>query len=796
VNASASKQSFVALTGNPNCGKTTLFNALTGLRAKVGNYAGVTVERKEGALRGADGITILDLPGTYSLSPKSLDEEVSRDILFHRLADVPAPSLVVVVVDASNLERNLYYATQVIELGYPTILGLNMTDVAEQNGHRVDAVALAKELGVPVLPLIASQGEGVSELTRQIVTSLSSSRREEAPSSNSELRTPNSKPSQSLLTSAATGRLFVSLPVAFSTELVALTGALEKAFPKRWTSPQAEALLLLSDDKALASNTAHYPAELSAAVTAARARLEAAGVDWRIAAIEARYARIADIVAATVTEEAIAHETVSDKLDRVFTHKFWGLAIFVGLMALMFQGIFSFAEIPMGWIETAVNALGEWVSGLMPTGDLNDLLVKGVIAGVGAVIIFLPQILLLFLFISLLEDTGYMARAAFLMDRLMSKIGLHGKSFIPMLSSYACAIPGIMATRTIETPKDRLVTILVAPLMSCSARLPVYAVLIAACVPETKLGGVFGLQGLTLLAMYLLGTVMALVMAWVFKKTLLKGETPMLIMELPPYKRPVATTILRHMWDRSKLFLRRAGTVILGINIVLWFLATYPKSAQLEQEFENRRSAFVLTVKPGPTDKRGEVTDVGSLKMVFKELSTNAIVKLYPENHAALGALYEKLEALEKEEQGAKLRHSFAGRLGHLIEPAIAPLGFDWKMGIGIVASFAAREVFVSTMSVVYNVGEADDSEAGVASLAQVLQKEKRDDGKPAYTPLVGVTLMVFYVFALQCVSTIAVVRRETNSWKWPLFQLLYMTALAWVMAFLTYQGGKLLGWG
>ena len=773
-----SPQLYVALTGNPNCGKTTLFNALTGLRAKVGNYAGVTVERKEGALKGAEGITILDLPGTYSLSPKSLDEEVSRDILFHRLDDVPAPALVVVVVDASNLERNLYYATQVIELGYPTILGLNMTDVAEQNGHTVNAAALAQQLGVPVLPLIASVGEGVAALTQEITAFLGRRRGDES-------QTPNSQ------------FLFGSQPAAFAAELSVLSTALVKAFPRRWTAPQAEALLLLSDDKALASSTAHYPAELAAAVTAARARLEAAGMDWRTVAIEARYARIADIIAASVTEEVMTHETMSDRLDRVFTHRVWGIAIFVGLMWLLFQSIFTFAKVPMDFLSNTVDGFGGWVGGLMAPGDLNDLLVNGVIKGVGAVVIFLPQILLLFLFISLLEDTGYMARAAFLMDRLMSRVGLHGKSFIPMLSSYACAIPGIMAARTIETPKDRLVTILVAPLMSCSARLPVYAVLIAACVPDLKLGGVIGLQGLTMLSMYLLGTVMALVMAWVFKKTLLKGETPMLIMELPPYKRPVATTILRHMWDRSKLFLRRAGTVILGINIVLWFLATYPKNAELEQKFENRRSELVQTVRPGITDKRAVETEIAQLKMVFKDLSTNAITTVFPDNHVALGALYEKLEALEKEEQGAKLRHSFAGRLGHLIEPAIAPLGFDWKMGIGIVASFAAREVFVSTMSVVYNVGDTDaGDEAATTSLAKTLREEKRADGTPAYTTLVGVSLMVFYVFALQCVSTIAVVRRETNSWKWPLFQLLYMTALAWGMAFITYQGGKLLGWG
>jgi ferrous iron transport protein B len=390
---------------------------------------------------------------------------------------------------------------------------------------------------------------------------------------------------------------------------------------------------------------------------------------------------------------------------------------------------------------------------LIPPGDLNDLLVNGVIAGVGAVIVFLPQILLLFLFIGFLEDTGYMARAAFLMDRLMSKVGLHGKSFIPMLSSYACAIPGIMATRTIETPKDRLVTILVAPLMSCSARLPVYTLLIAACIPDKKILGFLKLQGLTMLAMYLLGTVVALLMAWLFKKTLLRGETPMLIMELPPYKRPLLRVVLRHMWDRSRLFLRRAGTVILGVNIVLWFLATYPKTENGVLEKQALRDSSIPTTQISSTP-----------------------------SSAALA--------------GERLRDSFAGRMGHFIEPVIKPLGFDWKMGIGIISSFAAREVFVSTMSTVYNVGNADESESGRKALAQTLRMQTRPDGSPLYTPLLAVTLMVFYVFALQCASTVAVVRRETNSWKWPLFQWFYMGALAWILAFLTWHGGHWLGWG
>jgi ferrous iron transport protein B len=395
---------------------------------------------------------------------------------------------------------------------------------------------------------------------------------------------------------------------------------------------------------------------------------------------------------------------------------------------------------------------------------LHSLLVDGVIAGVGAVVVFLPQILLLFLFIGFLEDTGYMARAAFLMDRLMSKVGLHGKSFIPMLSSFACAIPGIMATRTIESPKDRLVTILVAPLMSCSARLPVYALLIAACIPNLPVLWFLTLPGLTMLAMYLLGIVVALLMAWLFKKTLLKGETPMLIMELPPYKRPLLRVVVRHMWDRSKLFLRRAGTVILGINILLWFLATYPHSPATQAAPSAQPAHLEAQIAQAPS----------------------------PEQTSAMRA---QQDALDGQAAGERLRQSFAGRLGRLIEPIIAPLGFDWKMGIGIITSFAAREVFVSTMSTVYNVGRIEPTPSSMTSLAQTLQAQRKPDGTPVYTPLTAITLMVFYVFALQCVSTVAIVRRETNSWKWPFFQWLYMGMLAWGLAFLTHLGGRLLGW-
>jgi len=734
---------YIVLTGNPNSGKTTLFNALTGLRAKVGNYAGVTVERKEGKLLGApagSNARVLDLPGTYSLSPQSIDEQISRDVLLNRLPELPAPATIIVVVDASNLQRNLYYASQVIELGYPTLIALNMVDVAEANGNQIDAGKLAVELAVPVVPMVASTGRGLPELRQAIASSLKAPRR-------------------------TTPRQFLKLPATLQAEAESLAAMLAKSPTGAEPQARAEALLILGNEKALASSLGHYPARIHESVAAARQRLEAAGIDWRGATIESRYLVVSEIQRAVTTELAPPGETFSDRLDKVLTHKLWGTLIFLAIMTVMFQSIFTFARIPMDALEAGVDGLGRLVGGLIPPGDLNSLLVDGVIAGVGAVVVFLPQILLLFLFIGFLEDTGYMARAAFLMDRLMSKVGLHGKSFIPMLSSFACAIPGIMATRTIESPKDRLVTILVAPLMSCSARLPVYTLLIAACIPNLTVLGFLKLPGLTMLAMYLLGIVVALLMAWLFKKTLLRGETPMLIMELPPYKRPLVRVVLRHMWDRSKLFLRRAGTVILGINILLWFLATYP------------HTAAAPTAHPA-----------GQASLEPQALHS-------PASEQAAGA-QASLAALGSEAAGERLRQSFAGHLGRLIEPVIAPLGFDWKIGIGIVASFAAREVFVSTMSTVYNVDNAGDASSVTSSLAQTLKAQRRPDGSPVYTPLTAITLMVFYVFALQCVSTVAIVRRETNSWKWPVFQWLYMGALAWGLAFMAHVGGHWLGWG
>jgi ferrous iron transport protein B len=752
-----SAAAYVVLTGNPNCGKTTLFNALTGLRAKVGNYAGVTVERKEGKLLGAptgSNIQVLDLPGTYSLSPNSLDEQISRDVLLNRLPELPPPDLIVVVVDASNLQRNLYYATQVVELGHPTIIALNMVDVAEANGYHIDEQKLSESLGVPVMPIVASDGTGLPDLRGKIIATTKNP--------------PEVKP-----------QLFCQLPGLFRIEATALSDLLAESFKERRLQATAEALLLLSNEKALASSTSHYPQKIQDAVAAARKRLEAQEIDWRGAPIEWRYERIAEIQKSVTNEVSPPGETLSDKLDRVLTHKVWGTLIFVVVMAIMFQSIFTFAHYPMDAIQAGVDWLGGTVAQMIPRGDLNSLIVDGVIAGVGAVVVFLPQILLLFLFIGLLEDTGYMARAAFLMDRLMSKVGLHGKSFIPMLSSFACAIPGIMATRTIESPKDRLVTILVAPLMSCSARLPVYALLIGACIPNIRVLGFFKLTGLTMLAMYLLGIVVALLMAWLFKKTLLKGETPMLIMELPPYKRPLVRVVVRHMWDRSRVFLRRAGTVILGINILLWFLATYPKSSEIQNRFDNQRVAAVANRIP-------EVHDIAEAQKMIDE----------KKGQKGYWNMIDAVDQINKQQSGEQLRNSFAGRMGRAIEPIIAPLGFDWKMGIGIISSFAAREVFVSTMSTVYNVGNSEEAGSKTQLVETLRQQKDPKTGAQIYTPLLAVTLMVFYVFAMQCASTVAIVRRETNSWKWPLFQWAYMGALAWGLAFITFHVGHWLGWG
>ena len=681
----------VAIAGNPNTGKSTIFNALTGLRQKVGNYPGVTVEKKTGRFFGSHGeaMELIDLPGSYSLQVRSPDEAVARDLLLGRVAGEPRPDVIITVVDASNLDRHLYIVAQMLELGIPVVVALNMVDVAEARGLSIDLLELKERLGVPVIPMVASNATGIIEL-KQAVS-----------------RTPLPKPERR-----------AQFPIVFETEIAQL--AKLTAAPAE--SSRMEAMLYLSlDQQGLLD--ANLSPTLYAAVIAGQTRLRGAGIDPISAPVDARYDWVATICSAVVHRRGEDNEglTISDRLDMILTHKVWGWVAFVAMMSLMFFCIFTVASYPMDWIDAGVKMLKNWTADQIPAGNFQSLIVDGVLSGVGGVVVFLPQILILFFFLGILEDSGYMARAAFIMDRLMSRVGLHGKSFVPMLSSFACAIPGVMATRTIENRKDRLVTILVAPLMSCSARLPVYIVMIAVMLPAA---GALQRAGI-MLCMYALGLIAAFVMAWVFKKTLLKSETPMLLLELPPYRAPIIRGIAQRMWERATIFLRRAGTVILALSIVLWALLTYPK----------------------------------------------------PGNPEAT-----KSEALA---------HSIGGRMGHAIEPVIAPLGFDWKIGIGIVASFAAREVFVGTMGQIYNIEEADEENEG---LREQMRAEKRPDGSPLFTPLVCLSLMVFYVLAMQCVSTVAIVRRETGGWTWPLFQIAYMTALAYLGSLIVYQGGKLLG--
>jgi ferrous iron transport protein B len=689
----------IAIIGNPNSGKTTLFNALTGLRQKVGNYPGVTVEKKEGRIEFSDGseAVLLDLPGTYSLTANSPDEKVATDILLGRVDHTPLPELVVCVVDASNLERNLYLISQIIDNHLPVVIALNMIDVATREGLVIDVQKLSAELGVKIIPTVGSKSVGIEELKAAIASRVEPSRK---------------------------SRQWI-LPEPVQRECDELKKMLQSMHHLAEPLAFHEAIVLLTSTAALSEHDDRYATELIDHVKKDRLVLEKLGIDRNSVVVESRYEWIKRVCNSSVVSHRRNTNTTSDKIDRVLTHKVWGFVIFIGLMAVMFQAIFSWANIPMLMIGDAINWIDAQILQAMPAGDLRDLLVNGAIAGVGAVVTFLPQILFLFLFIGFLEDTGYMARAAFIMDRIMSKVGLHGKSFIPLLSSFACAIPGIMATRTIENRKDRLVTMLVAPLVSCSARLPVYALMIAAFIPPKRVLGIFSLPGLTLVSMYLLGLTAALAMAWLFKKTLLKSETPAFIMELPPYKMPSLKSVFLHMWERSALFLKRAGTIILGVSIVLWFLATYPKT----------------------------------------------------ENASA----------------SQSLDQSFAGRAGHFIEPVIKPLGFDWKVGIGLIGSILQREVFVSTLGTIYNIRDAKQ-ESGIMSLQEHLHKDTDPaTGLPAFTALTAICLMVYYVLAMQCMSTVAVMRRETNGWKWPIFQVCYMTALAYVGTFVVYHVGLFL---
>ncbi|MBP90582.1 MAG: ferrous iron transport protein B [Planctomycetaceae bacterium] len=717
------------MIGNPNTGKSTLFNALAGMRARVGNYPGVTVEKKVGRVQWGDmHIDLVDLPGTYSLSPRTIDEMVSVDVLLGRQKDLAKLDGVVCIVDASNLERNFYLLSQILDVGLPTILVLNMWDVAQSRGISIDVEALETRLGIPVIKTEAHRRHGIAEL-RAAVEKLAKSAAKPAP------------------------KLF---PPEFYEETSGLMEKLRDAGGQEIPLYLAERLLLDvggQAEKELALNDG----ELYQQLHAARARLKESGC--RIPAVEAkvRYGWARELLDGIATRPQKGVDTFSDKLDRIFTHRIIGLLIFAAVMFVVFQAIYSWAGPFMERIVEGQGLLAAGVEAVLAPGALRSLLVDGVIAGVGGVIVFLPQILILFLFIAILEDCGYMARAAFLMDKLMTKVGLNGKSFVPLMSSFACAVPGIMATRTIENRRDRMVTILVAPLMSCSARLPVYMLLISVFIPSTTyLRGWVGLHGLVLFGMSSLGLLVAIPIAWLLKKTWFKGDTPPFVMELPTYKWLSPRIVFHRVYDRGKAFITRAGTLIFATTIVVWAAGYFPGDhSELDQVTAQIEQLEAEAGESGPL-----ASEVDPLREKRNELSSQLIAS------------------------------SVLGRVGHAIEPTVRPLGWDWKIGVGAIASFPAREVIIATLGTIYSLGgDVDKEDTGLKS---AMLESKWPDGRPVYNIPVALSIMVFFALCAQCAATLMVMKRETNSWRWPAFAFVYMTGLAYVGALITYQVGML----
>lgn len=715
------KPLIIALVGNPNAGKSTLFNALSGLRQHVGNYPGVTVEWKIGRAN-LDGtpVEIIDLPGTYSLAARSPDEMVAVDLLLGRRPEEPRPDVILSIVDATNLERHLYLTTQLMELGRPVVLAVNMIDSAAKQNISIDFAKLARGTGLSVVAIQANAGIGLAELKSALLA---------AAKSNPPVPPP--------------------LPDVIEQETNSLAGELNPALP---TFLVRRLVLDIGGHVENWLGSMHGPGFL-AKVEAARQRIHESGHPIPASEAKARYRWIRTVIAEAVTKPSHRPITRTDRLDKVLTHKIWGTLIFLGLIFLVFQAIFVFAAYPMDAIKALTKWIGLGIESSMSPGPLRSLLVDGVVAGVGGVIVFLPQILLLFAFIAILEDCGYMARAAFLMDKVMSRCGLSGKSFIPMLSSVACAIPGVMATRVIENRRDRLATILVAPLMSCSARLPVYGLLIGAFLTKDR---PFWLPGLTLFAMYLIGFIMAPLVALLLKRTLLRGDTPVFVMELPQYKRPSIRAILRRMLDAGWAFIRRAGTLILASMILVWAMLYFPN-----------------------TDANGV-----SYETKLAELSDMAETAAADDKDA--------LEKAANELRSEWKLNSFLGRMGRSMEPIFRPLGWDWKIGVAALASFPAREVIVGTLGILYGQGEVDeDNEQQLQD--EIQSRWKNDPERGRYAVPVALSVMVFFALCCQCASTLAVIYRETRSWSWPALTFAYMTTLAYIAAMVVFQIGRVL---
>ncbi len=723
----------IAVLGNPNSGKSTLFNALTGLSQKVGNYPGVTVERKAGIAVTAEGpLELIDLPGTYSLAAHSPDEMVAVDLLLGNVTGERRPDAILAVVDASNLERNLYLVAQLIETGLPVVIALNMIDVARARGIRIDLALLATRIGTPVVATRADRGEGLAELRAALAE---------------RARAPQ----------PARPQIVYDEPAAFRAGLAAL----ERDVAPAWSSAIGRPLHRVELMRALIDVGGHAERRLlsalpatATALAAARAQ-EAGAVPLSALEAQSRYRFLRQLTTGCIERPTTPPTNWTDRLDAVLTHRLFGSLFFAAAMVLLFQSIFTWATPVMDAVEALFAAIGGQLAQRLPPGALTSLLIDGVIGGVGGVVVFLPQILMLFLFLGVLEDCGYMARAAFLMDRLMTRVGLSGKSFIPMLSGFACAVPAVMAARVIEDRRDRLATILVTPLMTCSARLPVYAILIAGFIPPHRvLGNFIGLPALTLLALYVLGVVTAMACALLFKRTLLRGPPPPFVLELPSYKWPSPRALALRLLDRAKAFLTRAGTVILAMSLVVWAAAWFPRSAELEQRFAAERAPMEAALAAADDSSRAPLE---------------------------LG-----LAHIDAAHDAAQLEQSVLGRLGHALEPAFAPLGWDWRLTVAAIASFPAREIIVSTLGTVFSLGGDVDEES--SDLRAQLQAAKRSDGTPLFDVAVALSVMVFFALCCQCGATVATIRRETQSWGWAWFTFGYMTVLAWIGAFATFQ--------
>ena len=755
-----SRERTVVAIGNPNTGKSTLFTALTGVHSRIGNYPGVTVEKKLGWLQdNGHSIRLVDLPGTYSLSPRTLDEIVSVDVLLGRQADVGQIDAVVCIADASNLERNLYLVSQVLDLGLPTVLVLNMWDVAQQRGVQIDTAELAKRLGVTVVTCEADRRKQVEEVRAAIIRAAEGAARTVVDLFPAGFRKESKRLQDQL------GKLGEQLPDALVDRLLLDVGGQYEANLVKRHPPLAEILN--------------------------QSRLELQNANCKIPNIEAktRYAWIRKTLTGVMTVPAARPSNWTDVLDKWLTHKVWGMLAFCLIMFAVFQAITNISKPIMDLFELGQKHVGDWIGDLLPVGPLRSLAVDGVIGGVGGILVFLPQICFLFLFIALLEDCGYMARAAFLMDKLMTKVGLSGKSFVPLMSSFACAIPGIMATRTIEHRRDRMVTILIAPLMSCSARAPVYWLMVASFFPEVSwAGGFISLHAIMLLVMTFFGAIVAVPIAWLFKKTLFRGEAPPFVLELPSFKWPSLRIVIHRVFERANEFVTQAGTLILATSILIWFASYFPgnhaeqESVMVEIRQTEEQLADAIGEHAHLTLRQGELaSQPNSEQSQLDRAEVEEDLAAVDTQLAPLNALYEQRNRLSER----LLTESYLGRFGKLIEPAVIPLGWDWRIGVGVIASFPAREVIIATLGTIYSLGgDVDENHTGLQS---ALKSANWPDGRPVYSIPVALSIMVFFALCAQCASTLMVIRRETNHWGWAAFTFIYMTTLAYLAAWLIY---------